>query len=151
MFDESSPSTGSNALAGVPDASAVTTWQAAVLAGGAARSRMASKSFTRLPFLERIEDVPVLQITDELLHEADAAVRGSGERSRCCRFSSSPRWTTASAKKQRQIPAVRESFRWCLRFSSSGWWIFLLCSWFHRLWNMVFVTPSIVRTLTVVC
>ena len=69
-----SPSTGSNSLAGVPDASAVTSWQAAVQAGGAARSRMASKSFTRLPFLEQIVDVPVLQITDELLNEA---VRGS--------------------------------------------------------------------------
>ena len=33
-----SPSTGSNSLAGVPDASAVTTWQAAVQTGGAARS-----------------------------------------------------------------------------------------------------------------
>ena len=73
------PSTGSNSLAGVSDASAVTTWQAPVQAGGAARSRIASKSFTRLPFLERIVDVPVLQITDELLNEADTAVRGSRE------------------------------------------------------------------------
>ena len=47
-------------------------------AGGAAHSRMASKSFTRLPFLEQIVDLPVLQITDELLKEADAAVRVSG-------------------------------------------------------------------------
>ena len=70
-----SPSTGSNSLAGVPDASAVTTWPAAA----AARSRMASKSFTRLPFLKHFVDVPVLQITDEPLNEADAAVRGSGE------------------------------------------------------------------------
>ena len=57
-----------------PDASAVTTWQAAVHAG-AARLRMASKSFTRHPFLEHFVDVPVLQITDEV----DAAVKGSGE------------------------------------------------------------------------
>ena len=79
MKCSTSPSTGSNSLAGVPDASAVTTWKAAVQAGGAARSRMASKSFTRLPFVEQIVDMPVLQITDELLNEADAAVRGSGE------------------------------------------------------------------------
>ena len=64
-----------NTLAGDPDASAVTTWQAAVHAGGAARLRMASKSFTRHPFLEHFVDVPVLQITDEV----DAAVKGSGE------------------------------------------------------------------------
>ena len=70
-----SPSTGSNSLAGDPGASAVTTWQAAVDAGGAARLRMASKSFTRHPFLEHFVDVPVLQITDEV----DAAVKGSGE------------------------------------------------------------------------
>ena len=44
-------------------------------AGGAARLRMASKSFTRHPFLEHFVDVPVLQITDEV----DAAVMGSGE------------------------------------------------------------------------
>ena len=74
-----SPSTGSNSLAGDPDASAVITWQAVVLAGGAARLRMASKSFTRHPFLEHFVDVPVLQITDELLNEADAAVKESGE------------------------------------------------------------------------
>ena len=70
-----SPSTGSNSLAGDPDASAVTTWQAAVHAGGAARLRMASKSFTRHPFLEHFVDVPVLQITDEV----DPTVKGSGE------------------------------------------------------------------------
>ena len=70
-----SPSTGSNSLAGDPDASAVTKWHAAVHAGGAARVRMASKSFTRHPFLEHFVDVPVLQITDEV----DAAVIGSGE------------------------------------------------------------------------
>ena len=73
-----SPSTGSNSLAGDPDACVMTTWQAAVPAGGAARLRMASKSFTRHPFLEHFVDVPVLQITDELLTEADAAVKGSG-------------------------------------------------------------------------
>ena len=44
-------------------------------AGGAARLRMASKSFTRRPFLEHFVDVPVLQVTDEV----DAAVKGSGE------------------------------------------------------------------------
>ena len=38
----------------------------------------ASKSFTRHPFLEHFVDVPVPQITDELLDEADAAVKGSG-------------------------------------------------------------------------
>ena len=70
-----SPMTGSNSLAGDPDASAVTTWQAAVHAGGAARLRMASKSFTRHPFLEHFVDLPVLQITDEV----DSAVKGSGE------------------------------------------------------------------------
>ena len=70
--------TGSNSLAGVPDACAVTAWQAAVQAGGAARSRMASKSFTRLRILEHFVDVPVPQITDELLNEVDVAVRGSG-------------------------------------------------------------------------
>ena len=70
-----SPSTGSNSLAGDPDASAVTTRQAAVHAGGAARLRMASKSFTRHPFLEHFVDVPVLQMTDQV----DAAVKGSGE------------------------------------------------------------------------
>ena len=48
-------------------------------AGGAARLRMASRSFTRLPFLEHFVDVPVPQITDGLLKEADAAVRGSGD------------------------------------------------------------------------
>ena len=74
-----SPSTGSNSLAGDPDASAVTTWHAAVQAGGAARLRMACKSFTRHSFLEHFVDVPVLQITDELLNEVDAAVKGSGE------------------------------------------------------------------------
>ena len=68
-------STGSNSLAGDPDASAVTTWQAAVHAGGAARLLMASKSFTRHPFLVHFVDVPVLQIMDEV----DAAVKGSGE------------------------------------------------------------------------
>ena len=68
-------STGSKTLAGDPDASAVTTWQAALHAGGAARLLMASKSFTRRPFLEHFVDVPVLQITDEV----DAAVKGSGE------------------------------------------------------------------------
>ena len=47
-----SPSPGSNSLAGDRDASAVTTWQAAVHAGGAARLRMASTSFTRHTFLE---------------------------------------------------------------------------------------------------
>ena len=71
--------TGSNSLAVDPDASAVTTRQAAVQAGGGARLRMASRSFTRLSFLEHFVDVPVPQITDELLNEADAAVRGSGE------------------------------------------------------------------------
>ena len=44
-------------------------------AGGAARLLMASKSFTRHPFLEHFVDVPVLQIMDEV----DAAVKGSGE------------------------------------------------------------------------
>ena len=33
------------------------------------------RSFTRLPFLEHFVDVPVPQITDELLNEVDAAVR----------------------------------------------------------------------------
>ena len=64
-------STGSNSLAGDPGASAVPTWQAAAHAGGAARLRMASKSFTRHPFLEHFVDVPVLQV--------DAAVKGSGD------------------------------------------------------------------------
>ena len=71
-------STGSNSLAGDPDASAVTTRQAAVPAGGAARLRMGSKSFTCYSFLEHFVDVSVLQIADELLNEADAAVKGSG-------------------------------------------------------------------------
>ena len=67
-------STGSNSLAGDPGA-AVTTWQAAAHAVGAARLRMASKRFTRHPFLEHFVDVPVLQITDEV----HAVVMGSGE------------------------------------------------------------------------
>ena len=74
MRCSTSLSTGSNSLAGDPDASAETTWQAAVHAGGAARLLMASKSFTRRPFLEHFVDVPLLQITDEV----DAAVKGSG-------------------------------------------------------------------------
>ena len=53
----------------------VTTWQTAVHAGGAARLRMASKRFTRHPFLEHFVDLPVLQVMDEV----DAAVKGSGE------------------------------------------------------------------------
>ena len=75
MRCSTSLSTGSNSLAGDPDASAVTAWQAAVHAGGAARLLMASKSFTRHPFLVHFVDVPVLQIMDEVV----AAVKGSGE------------------------------------------------------------------------
>ena len=40
---------------------------------------MACKSFPRHPFLEHFVDVQVLQVTDELRIEADAAVKGSGE------------------------------------------------------------------------
>ena len=47
--------------------------------GGAARLLMASKSFTRHPFLEQFVGVPVLQIKDEV----DAAVKGSGEGGGC--------------------------------------------------------------------
>ena len=68
-----SPPTGSNSPAGVPNASAVTAWQAGGCTFAHGEQELHPSSIP-----ERIVDVPVLQITDELLNEADAAVRCQG-------------------------------------------------------------------------
>ena len=66
-----SASSGSNSLAGDPDASAVTTWQAVVPAGGAARLRMSSNPSS--------VDVPVLQITESTKGSGEEAGRGKAK------------------------------------------------------------------------
>ena len=108
MFDES---IDRFELCGLrPDASAVTTWQAAVPAGGAARLRMASKSFTRHPF----------QITSgEEAGEVEAKVAAVGVQS-CSKRSSLARQEYAGAALKTggtQAFAVR---RWGGGFSAPG-------------------------------
>ena len=58
---------GSSTPAGAPGAYAVITWRGDAKTGGAARSRTANKSSTRLPFEEHKVDVPAVQITVELV------------------------------------------------------------------------------------
>ena len=64
-----SPSTRSSTPASAPGASGAISWRDATWTVGAARSRTANKSSTRLFFIEQNVVAPVPQITVELIKE----------------------------------------------------------------------------------